>query len=134
MTLCTREWSPRARGLENPPSLAPEQGFGVRPRGGDPQLGPGCAPTSTHMHGVTGCTRDPTVTPAPREGARARRLSMQCEVTRRHRGPPRGRGWQQRAGPVPVPSRPVGGTHAVTPGGWRALTAGDTAVHAQIIQ
>lgn len=34
---------------------------------------------------------------------------MQCEVSSRHRSPPRGPGWEQRAGPVPVPSRPRGG-------------------------
>lgn len=54
---------------------------------------------------------------------------MQCDVSSRHSGPPEGRASGDPAGssvqdPVPVPSRPVGGTHAVTPGGWRALTAG----------
>lgn len=89
---------------------------------------PSCAPTSTHMHVVTGGTPDPMVAPAPREGA------MQCEVSSRHRSPPRGPGREQRAGPVPVPSRPRGGDTCCHTGWLACPGCGRTLQCTQIIQ
>jgi len=112
VTPCAGESSPRARRKQT--SSHPSKDLGSSPCGVTLTWGQAVlAPTTTHMHGATGRAPDPTVAPAPPEGARAPRRSMQCQVS----------GREQRAGPGAVPSRPVG-THAVTPGGWRALTAG----------
>lgn len=136
VTPCTRESSPRARGLENTPSLAPEQGFGVQLRQGNPQLGPGCAGSHLHSH-AWGCRSCPgphggtsptgrCPCPEPVHAVRGEQASPQ---------PPRGGPARSSVqDPSLSPPTPWWGHMLSHPVGGVPCLRADTAMHAQIIQ